>query len=279
MLFSVTCFTLKPCGAFLSHLWPSLFVAGCTIRIFREPLLYVIWSVTVIIIWIQDVCCPLFFLFLFVQLFLWVLTGVFTQGWCPGYHFVPPILLWVLTGVYTHFLFSDYLQLLFWLSDFFRFSLYSSWILFMFSSSKYFFNFVWCSHYHQKYICSSYVKELELPVAATSVGVSYVSQFLFPKNRFHIPVVQINPSSNGWGRILQSYNYYLPLLLLWYLIWKLFPGLMQFFLFPFFSFIFCFLHPPNFWAFFFCFFCKFVVVLPPVLGFPLQLYHNFSYMQ
>ena len=73
------------------------------------------------------------------------------------------------------------------------------------------------------------MKELELPVAATSVGVSYVSQFLFPKNRFHIPVVQINPSSNGWGRILQSYNYYLPLLLLWYLIWKLFPGLMQFF--------------------------------------------------
>ena len=29
-----------------------------------------------------------------------------------------------------------------------RFSLDSSWILFMFSSSKYFFNFVWCSYYH-----------------------------------------------------------------------------------------------------------------------------------
>ena len=47
----------------------------------------------------------------------------------------------------------------------------------------------------------------------------------------------------------------------------------------FFFFYILFFASPKLLGIFLLFSCKFVVVLPPVLGFPLQLYHNFSYMQ
>ena len=37
-------------------------------------------------------------LFLFTQLFLWVLMGIFTQGWCPDYPFLHPTFLLVFNG-------------------------------------------------------------------------------------------------------------------------------------------------------------------------------------
>ena len=39
-------------------------------------------------------------LFLFTQLFLWVLMGIFTQGWCPGYPFLHPTFLLVFNGCF-----------------------------------------------------------------------------------------------------------------------------------------------------------------------------------